>query len=521
MKSNFKVKIIGGKLVQVPDFDYAKEYENANFRQKSGHQRKPECYEILPQANQAVTAKYSPRKLEPIASHDINGGKVYRSMSYKGRRFSNEYGPIIGKPMPQIASSNRGNIVQSTLAMEQRLSNQFEAERNKHRAQQQLYSSSLEPGPTADIDRVLITGPSCENVKSNIKMNEVEADDAALSKQVADCLEHTNKQKLAYALKAMKRLDVTGTGYITVREFRDILLMYQVFIIGGALEKLIEKYKSNGGKINYSRLWNFVSKSYDMMQGSPYLKVPVMEETDEQRTLRETTINVQKSLRAFAEEHQETYDFDEIEKSFRNCDRTGTSLMHENEMKIICSHYLPLDFKDIEVLLRECDPQKNGWINYEKFLTILKNAQPTYLPPVDKLTRRGTFTMDDTDTAILIPSLKSSSDYKLPVTKEHNNVGKEEKPMRIRDESVTSPRRRWYESEESWKKRKRREAREYIRQKSPTRRPAARKKWEHPNQTNRNRDSAKQDSLAPTDSDYFASYCDTGSERSRIQSGGK
>ena len=43
--------------------------------------------------------------------------------------------------------------------------------------------------------------------------------------------------------------------------------------------------------------------------------------------------------------------------------------------------------------------------------------------------------MDDTDTAILIPSLKSSSDYKLPVTKEHNNVGKEEKPMRIRDES--------------------------------------------------------------------------------------
>ena len=69
-----------------------------------------------------------------------------------------------------------------------------------------------------------------------------------------------------------------------------------------------------------------------MMQGSPYLKVPMMGETDEQRTLRETTINVQKSLRAFAEEHHETYDFDEIEKSFQNCDRTRTSLMHENEV---------------------------------------------------------------------------------------------------------------------------------------------------------------------------------------------
>ena len=153
MKSHFKVKIIGGKLVQVPDFDYAKEYGDTHFRQKSGRQRRLECYDILPQPNQAMTAKYSPKKLEPIASNNINGGKVYPSISYKGRRFSNDYGPVIGKPMPHIASSTRGNIVQSTLAMEQRLNNQFEAERNKHRAQQQLYSSSLEPGPAANIDR--------------------------------------------------------------------------------------------------------------------------------------------------------------------------------------------------------------------------------------------------------------------------------------------------------------------------------------------------------------------------------
>ena len=113
---------------------------------------------------------------------------------------------------------------------------------------------------------VLITGPSTENMQANAKMTEVEADDAALSKQVADCLQNTNKQKLAYALKALKRLDIAGTGYITVREFRDVLLMYQVFIIGGALEKLIEKYKSNGGKINYTRLWNFVSSEYTFVQ---------------------------------------------------------------------------------------------------------------------------------------------------------------------------------------------------------------------------------------------------------------
>ena len=82
---------------------------------------------------------------------------------------------------------------------------------------------------------------------------------AALSKQVADCLQNTNKQKLAFALRAMQRLDHTDEGYISVKQFRDVLLMYQIFIIGGTLEKLIEKYKTNGGKINYARMWNFVT----------------------------------------------------------------------------------------------------------------------------------------------------------------------------------------------------------------------------------------------------------------------
>ncbi len=88
---------------------------------------------------------------------------------------------------------------------------------------------------------------------------EDEKDNAALAQQVADCLKNTNKQKLVFALRAMQRLDMSETGYITVRQFRDVLLMYQIFIIGGTLEKLIERYKSNGGKINYTKLWTFVT----------------------------------------------------------------------------------------------------------------------------------------------------------------------------------------------------------------------------------------------------------------------
>ena len=107
----------------------------------------------------------------------------------------------------------------------------------------------LFPQETSDIN----------NNSDEDNVREAESDDAALSEQIADCLQNTNKQKLTYALRAMKRLDLAGNGYITTREFRDVLLMHQIFIIGGTLEKLIKKYRSNGGRINYTKLWSFVS----------------------------------------------------------------------------------------------------------------------------------------------------------------------------------------------------------------------------------------------------------------------
>ena len=113
------------------------------------------------------------------------------------------------------------------------------------------------------ITLILLTNDKLLAFVSDRDENDCSSDDekydAALSKQVADCLQNTNKQKLAFALRAMQRLDHTDEGYISVKQFRDVLLMYQIFIIGGTLEKLIEKYKTNGGKINYARMWNFVT----------------------------------------------------------------------------------------------------------------------------------------------------------------------------------------------------------------------------------------------------------------------
>ena len=61
----------------------------------------------------------------------------------------------------------------------------------------------------------------------------------------------------------------------------------------------------------------------------------ISEETDEERTLRETKMNIQKSLRLYSQKNQETFDFTEIKKSFQHCDRMGTNLMHENEVRLM------------------------------------------------------------------------------------------------------------------------------------------------------------------------------------------
>ena len=75
---------------------------------------------------------------------------------------------------------------------------------------------------------------------------------------VKDCLCGTNRQKLLYAQRAMERIDPNDMGIIYSREFKDILLMYQIYILGGTLEKLIDHFKMHGGKVRYKHLWSFV-----------------------------------------------------------------------------------------------------------------------------------------------------------------------------------------------------------------------------------------------------------------------
>eukprot|EP00112_Aurelia_sp_Birch-Aquarium-sp1_P001140 Seg1118.1 transcript_id=Seg1118.1/GoldUCD/mRNA.D3Y31 product="hypothetical protein" protein_id=Seg1118.1/GoldUCD/D3Y31 len=523
--NRFKTKIIGGKLVHVPDFDYVREYDqNVVQSRNEGIKQLPQGY--------GNTSEYTakPQELNYLGDQSRKEGYMQgrnqggkRAMVGTNGERSPFAGLLTGGKISQFGSNEDrrkminfpkiGNNIRSTggqyesmidrgevrdVALDQRVSNRMEAERNRRKIQAQIQGSSLVLDPVPP-DREEHSAGSSDDEKYN----------AALSKQVTDCLQNTNKQKLAFALRAMQRLDHTGEGYISVKQFRDVLLMYQIFIIGGTLEKLIEKYKTHGGKINYARMWNFVTDSYDSRNKTPQSSRTETKEISEEKTVRDTIDNVERALRTYAQRHGEIFDLKEMIKSFDHCDRSQSNLMHINEMRIICCHYLPIGKQDIEMLLRDCNHKGDGWIDYGNFVRILHHAQPTYLPPIQRV-RRNTYTLEDNELQSLqnktIKNETTGNNRTIKKSNEPDNSqrfndryekekfhfdqdwAKEKKHFdrkttedsymntggNRRDVKEVSPRRKWYESEESWRKRKRKDRRLKTKQNVITR-----KRWEN------------------------------------------
>lgn len=127
MESQFKVKIIGGKLVHVPAYDYVKEHGRRGNRPYNAQQL-PGRYDTLQKTDQ-TKVHHPANYLESIN----NGG--YRRVSYQSRSLGSGPRNMIGVGSPGLS--------QSTTNLSQRVSNQLEAEKNKLRVQEQLYTSSL------------------------------------------------------------------------------------------------------------------------------------------------------------------------------------------------------------------------------------------------------------------------------------------------------------------------------------------------------------------------------------------
>ena len=145
MKSQFKVKIIGGRLVHVPDFDYVKEYENGHPKQTARRQNLPESNVNLSQINKKAYS-YPGNYVEANGPQNYDDG-MPKHMSYKSGSF--QYDPNGVDASPLGVNRRRGNYVPPSSSLDQRLVNRLEAERNKRRAQQELYGSTLEADPVS------------------------------------------------------------------------------------------------------------------------------------------------------------------------------------------------------------------------------------------------------------------------------------------------------------------------------------------------------------------------------------
>ena len=135
--------------------------------------------------------------------------------------------------------------------------------------------------------------------------------------------------------------------------------------------------------------------------------------------------------------------------------------------------------------------------SYYKFINLVKEAQPTYLPPI-KHARRGTFNLDEEESYKNIEPLgrekrgyvdRNNSDKKQTVKGQSTEVKgqksraiqgqRSEVKRHLSDETQfdvqrETPRRKWYESEESWMKRKKKHLKPVAKRKM-----VGRKKWEH------------------------------------------
>ena len=147
MKSKFKVKIIGGKLVHVPDYDYVKEYGNYHMKQLARQSNFPENNGRLSQMNQKQISRYPVAYIDPHVPQSRDDYAMRSQLSYSGRDILFDPVALDENKLSFCVRNGRGNTLEANHTLDQRVANHFEAERNKRKVQQQLYNSSLEFGP--------------------------------------------------------------------------------------------------------------------------------------------------------------------------------------------------------------------------------------------------------------------------------------------------------------------------------------------------------------------------------------
>ena len=80
-----------------------------------------------------------------------------------------------------------------------------------------------------------------------------------LGQRVCESLANVSKQQLENVKKTFKRLDADFSGRITTEELRQVLLLYQIFILGPTMDALVKRFGAEDGGVLHKPLAKFLS----------------------------------------------------------------------------------------------------------------------------------------------------------------------------------------------------------------------------------------------------------------------
>ncbi|XP_057298557.1 echinoderm microtubule-associated protein-like 1 isoform X1 [Hydractinia symbiolongicarpus] len=259
-----------------------------------------------------------------------------------------------------------------------------EAQKNKQRAIAQTYRSILSPEPTYKTqacDSWHASDPFTNQVKKNISS--------------------ASRHQLLSAFSSMRRLDPYENGILSGVELHEVLAVHNIHVDPRLTEALIKRYQVSSGGVAYVNMWKYIMDCFgDQDKFGTAEKSKVYQQHLEEyyrNTLyepyeRSSKPHIQPSLQAelefelrhFARSNQMCLNTENIQYICQSLDKYNNGkLLHKQVLDICYRELTGIDINIITKVIRACDTENRGLVDYPLFLKTISDCQPTYLPPIN------------------------------------------------------------------------------------------------------------------------------------------
>ncbi|XP_073239257.1 echinoderm microtubule-associated protein-like 2 [Porites lutea] len=216
---------------------------------------------------------------------------------------------------------------------------------------------------------------------SDGQSNKVTSDN--LAQRIREALINVSEHKLKAVKHKFYLLDTDHSGRITTEELRQVLLSYQIFILGPTLKELVKKFEVESGGVLHEPLTKYLldcHPSANAWQDKGKLSAvglsnPVHTNTGQQTNNKTNDAQLLLEVENQLIQDGGNWDYNELKTSCQNCDRGRTGFIGNKEMKMLCKHHkLPLSRSLLERLLARFDIDGDGWVSWRELTRFLERA---------------------------------------------------------------------------------------------------------------------------------------------------